>query len=245
MLGGLRAGGEGDDRKWDGWMASPTQWTWIWVNSRSWWWTGRPSMLQFMGSQRVGHDWETELTDGTDIAGSYAMLLFTASDLASITSHIHNWVLILLWLSLFILSGLISPQRQTGTSICTDPLYPWVFCYPVKLGVLILVTSLVTQKVEREGKWEDALKSTVQFTHSLNRQTFLSPAEWPGLVTICWWMSHAQSCGVCRNSNNNSPPLPWKVRKCPHLGHLDWGERDKLEFAKKEIHVLKQYLSRL
>ena len=58
---GLGAGGEGDDRGWDGWMASPTQWMWVWVNSRSWWWTGRPGMLQFMGSQRVGHDWVTEL----------------------------------------------------------------------------------------------------------------------------------------------------------------------------------------
>ena len=58
---GLGAGGEGDDRGWDGWMASPTQWTWVWVNSGSWWWTGRPGMLQFMGSQRVGHDWVIEL----------------------------------------------------------------------------------------------------------------------------------------------------------------------------------------
>ena len=57
---GLGAGGEGDDRGWDGWMASPTQWTWIWVNSGSWW-TGRPGVLRFMGSQRVGHDWATEL----------------------------------------------------------------------------------------------------------------------------------------------------------------------------------------
>ena len=53
--------GEGDDRGWDGWMASPTRWTWVWVNSRSWWWTGRPGVLQSMGSQRVGHHWATEL----------------------------------------------------------------------------------------------------------------------------------------------------------------------------------------
>ena len=53
--------GEGDDRRWDGWMASLTQWTWIWVNSGSWWWTGRPGVLQSMGSQRVGHNWATEL----------------------------------------------------------------------------------------------------------------------------------------------------------------------------------------
>ena len=53
--------GEGDNWGWDGWMASLTQWTWVWVNSRSWWWTGRPSVLQSMGSQRVRHDWENEL----------------------------------------------------------------------------------------------------------------------------------------------------------------------------------------
>ena len=57
---GLGAGGEEDDRGWDGWMASPTQWTWVWINSGSWWWTGRPGVLRFMGSQRVGHDWESE-----------------------------------------------------------------------------------------------------------------------------------------------------------------------------------------
>ena len=57
----LRAGGEGEDRGWDGWMASPTQWTWVWVSSRSWWWTGKPGMLQSVESQRVRHDWVTEL----------------------------------------------------------------------------------------------------------------------------------------------------------------------------------------
>ena len=57
----LRAGGEVDNWRWDGWMASPMQWTWVWVDSRSWWWTRRPGMLQFMGSQRVGDDWATEL----------------------------------------------------------------------------------------------------------------------------------------------------------------------------------------
>ena len=53
--------GEGDDREWDGWMASLIQWTWVWVNSLSWWWTGRPGVLRFMGSQRIRHDWATEL----------------------------------------------------------------------------------------------------------------------------------------------------------------------------------------
>ena len=57
----LKAGGEGDDKGWDGWMTSLTQWTWVWVNSRSWWWTGRSDVLQSMGSQRVRHYWVTEL----------------------------------------------------------------------------------------------------------------------------------------------------------------------------------------
>ena len=57
----LKAGGEGINRGCDGWMASQTQWTWVWVNSRSWWWTGRPGVLQSMGLQRVRHDWVTEL----------------------------------------------------------------------------------------------------------------------------------------------------------------------------------------
>ena len=56
---GLEAGGEGDDRGWDGWMASPTRWTWVWVNSEAG--DGQGGVLQFMGSQRVGHDWATEL----------------------------------------------------------------------------------------------------------------------------------------------------------------------------------------
>ena len=58
---GLDGGGDGDNRGWDSWMASQTQCTWVWVDSRRWWWTGRPGMLWFMGSQRVGHDWATEL----------------------------------------------------------------------------------------------------------------------------------------------------------------------------------------
>ena len=59
--GRLKAGGEGDDRGWDSWMLSLTQWTWVWVNLGSWWWTGKPGVLQSMGSKRVGHDWATEL----------------------------------------------------------------------------------------------------------------------------------------------------------------------------------------
>ena len=56
-----KAGGEGDDRGWYGWMASPTQWTWVWASSVSWWWTVKLGVLQSMRSQRVRHDWVTEL----------------------------------------------------------------------------------------------------------------------------------------------------------------------------------------
>ena len=58
---GLGAGGEGDDRGWDGWMASPTRCTWVWVNPGSWWRTGRPGVLRYMGSQRIRQDWPTEM----------------------------------------------------------------------------------------------------------------------------------------------------------------------------------------
>ena len=70
----LKAGGQGDDRGWEGWMASPTQWTWVWVNSGSWWCTGRPGVLQSVGLQRVGHDWATELNWTEHISLTYHSL---------------------------------------------------------------------------------------------------------------------------------------------------------------------------
>ena len=67
--GRLKAGREGEDRRWDGWMASPTRWTWVWVRSGSRWWTGKPGVLQSMGSQRVIYDWATELNGHVDFLG--------------------------------------------------------------------------------------------------------------------------------------------------------------------------------
>ena len=61
----LKAGGKGDDRGWDGWMASSTWWTWVWVNSASWWWTGRPGVLQSMRSEKIGHGWASEVRRGS------------------------------------------------------------------------------------------------------------------------------------------------------------------------------------
>ena len=71
---GLGAVGEGDGRGWNGWTASPTWWTWVWVNLRSWWWTRRPGLLQFMGSKRVRQDWATELNWINRLIGKTLML---------------------------------------------------------------------------------------------------------------------------------------------------------------------------
>ena len=83
---GLGAGGEGDNRGWDGWVASLTRWTWVWVNSRSWWWTGRPGLLWFMGSQRVGHNWATELnwTELKSINGHLLSVNYTPGTIVNI-----------------------------------------------------------------------------------------------------------------------------------------------------------------
>ena len=83
---GFGAGGEGDNRGWDGWMASLTRSTWLWVNSGSWGWTGRPGVLWFMGSQRVGHDWVTELN------WTYFELLFVHDELRVVVHSFSDWI---------------------------------------------------------------------------------------------------------------------------------------------------------
>ena len=80
----LKVGGEGDNRGWDGWMASLTQWTWVWVNSGSWWWTGKPGVLQSMGSQKVGNDWATEV-NWTEYSTVYMYHFFIHS---SVSGHL-------------------------------------------------------------------------------------------------------------------------------------------------------------
>ena len=99
---GLGTGGEGDDRGWDGWMASLTWWTWVWVNSRSWWWTGRPRVLRFIGSQRVGHDWVTELTWTDDYTGPIWIIQDT---LPILRSHLKIKLTMLIQFATLILLG--------------------------------------------------------------------------------------------------------------------------------------------
>ena len=103
MLGKTEAGGKGDGRGWDGWMASLTQWTWVWVNSGNWWWTGMPCMLQSMGLQRVGHDWATEQQQMySSISWTWVVALQCLSSLQSypwflLQKHQHALAEPLLW----------------------------------------------------------------------------------------------------------------------------------------------------
>jgi len=113
---GLGAGGEGDDRGGNGWMASLTGWTWVWVNSGRWWWTGRPGVLWFMGSQRVGHDWATELN-------------WTKWDQMLWSLFFECWVL-----SQFFHSPLSLSSRAFSVPLCFRPLewchlHIWGYCY--------------------------------------------------------------------------------------------------------------------
>ena len=86
----FKAGEEGDNRGWDGWMASLTQWTWVCINSRSWWWTGRLGVLQSMGSQRVGHDWMTTELKWTMPSALLGLQLTNCSSLALSASIISS-----------------------------------------------------------------------------------------------------------------------------------------------------------
>ena len=88
----LKAGGEWGDRGWDGWMASWTQWTWVWASSRSWWWTGKHDVLQSMGLQRTGHDWGTEQNNNIPLCVCiyiYIQTIYTFIYIYTHTYHIH------------------------------------------------------------------------------------------------------------------------------------------------------------
>ena len=82
---------------WDGWMASPTRWTWVWVNSRSWWWTGKPGVLRFMGLQRVRHDRVTKL-NWTE------------------PYYYQKWSIMLVYFILIIMGNRLFPNQERSTS---------------------------------------------------------------------------------------------------------------------------------
>ena len=126
---GLGAGGEGDDRGWDGWMASPTWWAWVWVNSGSWWWTERPGVLWFMGSQRVGHDWATELNWTETILSNWNSVACNS-----------NFSLFRTLLAFSLIRGV---SRSLSTRECLILRKP-VCCFLFLKGLLFLISSWKT-----------------------------------------------------------------------------------------------------
>ena len=139
---GLGAGGEGDDRGWDGWMASPTRWTWVWVNSGSWWWTGRPGVLWFMGSQRVGHDWVTELNWtlklGSHCPRETSILIFNLS--LQIITFIQN-IKLFLWVHLIQIFFLSVPEKVNSLLIDLPDPSLHLFCSSLKTIARLLTLS--------------------------------------------------------------------------------------------------------
>ena len=142
----LRAG-EGDDRGWDGWMASRTQWTWVWVNSGSWWCCRRPGIMWFMGLQRVGHDWATEMNwhdwvPSASLLSSHSIQSLPHSASATLAVSYAHYAhstsgplhLLVSWPGLFIR---LDTFHQTGLlcPLCLNksPLSPPVTLYPMTL----------------------------------------------------------------------------------------------------------------
>ena len=113
----LMVGGEGDNRGWDGWMAPPTQCTWVWVNSESWWWTGRPGMLQSMGLQIVGHNWTTELNWSESIK---ELLCFHFS----------------LWKSLPEFTSVGDPNHSQ-LAVCSDKFLKYLLCLSLSFNICL------------------------------------------------------------------------------------------------------------
>ena len=122
MLGKIEGGRRRDDRGWDGWMASLTQ-TWVWASSGSWWWTGRPGMLQSMGSQRVRHNWANEL-NWTDAYNN------------SITKQIIN-IQIYLYIYIFLM-WIIKSNIKISWNICNPYIFlPWLMKYNTYVFIYI------------------------------------------------------------------------------------------------------------
>ena len=111
----LRAGGEGDDRGWDSWMASLTGWTWVWASCGSWWWIGKPGVLQFMGWQRVRHDWVTELNWTFFLASSLFVLYeFGYPHFLLVAIHLEYHLSLLHFESIFVFRTEMSLLENVG-----------------------------------------------------------------------------------------------------------------------------------
>ena len=123
----LSAGGEGDDRGWDGWMPSLTQWTWVWLDSGSWWWTGRPGVLQFMGWPRVRHDWVIELnwTEPAENQYSNGTKLLKVSIVSEL--NMGQWCSYKIWLSFSLLTNELNNFFLFIQHLVTWPVDAFIF----------------------------------------------------------------------------------------------------------------------
>ena len=111
----LKVGRKGDNRGWDSWMASLTGWTWVWANFGSWWWTGKPDVLQFMGWQRVRHDWVTELNWTFFLASSLFVLHeFGYAHFLLVAIHLEYHLSLLHFESIFVFRTEMSLLENVG-----------------------------------------------------------------------------------------------------------------------------------
>ena len=152
----LKAGGEGDNRGWDIWMASSTQWTWVSVNSGSWWWTGRPAVLQSMGLQRIGHNWVTEL----------------------------NWILTITLEELYKNLAVAAKLLQLCLTVC-DPLdgSPPGSPIPGFLQARTLEWVAIYFFNAWKWKWSCSVMSNSSWPHGLQPTRLLPPWDFPGKGT--------------------------------------------------------------
>ena len=155
----LKVGGEDNNRGWDGWMASPTQWAWVWVNSGSWWCAGKPGMLQSMRLQTAGHEWATELswTDRPPVRGRKPD---TDTDRASITTF---------WVTpgcLVLTSHLISKTPQeTNATVSSFTRYKVTSSGKRKYGVPCWGTGGKAESYWSEGSALPVLKDVMFILH--------------------------------------------------------------------------------
>ena len=180
----LRAGGEGNDGGWNGWMASPTQWTWVWVNSGRWWWTARPGVLQFMGLRRVGHDWVTELNwySRCYLLRINKSLVYWRIQLQLIalicypmefnTISTRDYFLTFRWISKFhcILNKQTNKQKQSKTSICVSLKFLY-FSFSNSIFITIIFKKFLVFKSTRRCKIKNV---SVTLFQSLFHRMFLS-----------------------------------------------------------------------
>ena len=158
-----QAGGEGDDRGWDGWMASLSAWRWVWTISGSWWRTGRPDLLQSMGLQRGRHNWATELNWRSQRIG-FAMLLI------SICKTSENW-------KEFLLPGKIESCCCLVAQLCLTLVTPWTVLHETLLSMGIFQARILEGIVIFPSRWSSQPRGqTPIFCKSLH-------CRW---VLYCW-----------------------------------------------------------